>query len=353
MAFAGYPTRYFPWETFNFRHNLQDFSRIANAYPVRDDIVRGGGGGGAVRPGSVRPGPLSQVVTAADQAAVNQLLQQSSRGITASDAQLLEWQLADRLRTNPADDFARVMLGQKKKSRKFLRIGRKLVPKLMRLVPGIGWVATAADAAAALAPLIDASQQAAIGRLVQTLTGKAPATGTGPRTRTKPKTKTQTKREVTTLQLPTYTRERVPIPDPGAIPTPDPSVQVSAKPLASDNPLVSPQATPQPKPATSRAKPGTDLRWRTRTKTANRVKPRIGRSRLSSDQLLRRFAEGQQPGALTQTQPQGGESGDRCECKTQKRPKKKRQPRKVCYRGTYTERASSLSKRKKEKIPCQ
>lgn len=40
-----------------------------------------------------------------------------------------------------------------------------------------------------------------------------------------------------------------------------------------------------------------------------------------------------------------------CDCK--KKPSKKKQPRNVCYRGTYTERANGLTKLKKEKIPCR
>jgi len=36
-----------------------------------------------------------------------------------------------------------------------------------------------------------------------------------------------------------------------------------------------------------------------------------------------------------------------------KRKRKKREPRKVCYRGTFTETKSSTRKVRKEKIPCQ
>lgn len=47
---------------------------------------------------------------------------------------------------------------------------------------------------------------------------------------------------------------------------------------------------------------------------------------------------------------------DPCRCpkvKTKTRKPKKRRPREVCYRGTYTERALGLSKRKLEKVPCR
>lgn len=40
-------------------------------------------------------------------------------------------------------------------------------------------------------------------------------------------------------------------------------------------------------------------------------------------------------------------------CKSPKKQKKKREPRSVCYRGTYTEKANGLIKHRKEKVPCQ
>lgn len=42
---------------------------------------------------------------------------------------------------------------------------------------------------------------------------------------------------------------------------------------------------------------------------------------------------------------------DTCSCA--KKPSKPRKPRTVCYRGTYTETSSGLSKSPKEEIPCQ
>lgn len=44
---------------------------------------------------------------------------------------------------------------------------------------------------------------------------------------------------------------------------------------------------------------------------------------------------------------------DHCNCaKEKKKPKKKREPRAVCYRGTYTETSKSLHKVRRERIPC-
>lgn len=51
--------------------------------------------------------------------------------------------------------------------------------------------------------------------------------------------------------------------------------------------------------------------------------------------------------------PAGGQpDGQTCECGPKKKRGKKK-PRTVCYRGTYTETASGLTKRKREKIPCR
>lgn len=44
---------------------------------------------------------------------------------------------------------------------------------------------------------------------------------------------------------------------------------------------------------------------------------------------------------------------DECSCGGQKKkPKKKRKPRTICYRGTYRETSRSLKKTRGEPIPC-
>lgn len=45
-------------------------------------------------------------------------------------------------------------------------------------------------------------------------------------------------------------------------------------------------------------------------------------------------------------------TADPCSCAKAKKPKKKREPRSVCYRGTYTETSKSLRKVRGERIPC-
>lgn len=275
--------------------------------------------------------------------------------------------MRERLRTNPADDFARLMLQQtKKKARKKLgkAVARKLAARALALVPGAGWVATAVDAATMLGPIIAGSQKAAIDRLVSGLTNKQPGSQTGPSARPTPKTKTQPKREVPVLDLPTVTRTRDRLPDPGAIPTPTPDVKVQAEPIALDNPLLNPEPepptrkrpgpAPAPWPGYSAPQNPPGIRYQPRPRARVKPGPSPGRSRGGSSpgELLRRFAEGQ-AGPLTATQPGGGESDGGCECKPKQKQKRKRKPRTVCYRGTFTERANGLTKRKLEKVPCR
>lgn len=50
-------------------------------------------------------------------------------------------------------------------------------------------------------------------------------------------------------------------------------------------------------------------------------------------------------------QPRLPTDADSCSC-AKKKPKKKREPRAVCYRGTYTETSKSLRKVRREQIPC-
>lgn len=63
--------------------------------------------------------------------------------------------------------------------------------------------------------------------------------------------------------------------------------------------------------------------------------------------------------ALTQTSSYSNFGGGgntpgtkRCECKP-KRKRKPKEPRTVCYTGTYTERADGLTKLKRRKVPCR
>jgi len=44
---------------------------------------------------------------------------------------------------------------------------------------------------------------------------------------------------------------------------------------------------------------------------------------------------------------------DQCSCGTKKKKKNKREPRTVCYRGTYTETKKGLIKKRLEEVPCE
>ena len=61
----------------------------------------------------------------------------------------------------------------------------------------------------------------------------------------------------------------------------------------------------------------------------------------------------QQPIGLTAFNPQGVGSGTgKCKCGP-KKPRKKRPPRSVCYRGTYVETPTGLRKRRGKRVSCQ
>jgi hypothetical protein len=62
------------------------------------------------------------------------------------------------------------------------------------------------------------------------------------------------------------------------------------------------------------------------------------------------------PFPLTETEPKLKPSDPRCncpQCDDRKKKPKKRQPRDVCYKGTYYERSKGITKYRREQIPCQ
>lgn len=54
------------------------------------------------------------------------------------------------------------------------------------------------------------------------------------------------------------------------------------------------------------------------------------------------------PGAVQSPSPRRD-----CDCSQPKKKRKKRKPRDICYRGTYVEKRNGLSKRRRERIPCE
>lgn len=155
----------------------------------------------------------------------------------------------------------------------------------------------------------------------------------------------------------------VPFPEPFRLPAP----QRRADPLPAPNPwefasplpalLPAPQPSPVPTPTGAPAwdpftlaPPRPELTPRLPT-----PRPRPGNPPRPVDYFgptgdPSRFA---QPMPLPQPRAQP-QPKDPCQC-TETKPKKRKPkaPREVCYRGTYIERSKSLSKTRKEIIPCQ
>ena len=150
-------------------------------------------------------------------------------------------------------------------------------------------------------------------------------------------------------------------------------VQVTGKrstPTATPNPLTRSQTAAKPQTAT-RTATRTQTRTPTRTSTASRTPtwtsviqrlatmtaPRLA-TRSPTRTLLRTApltSLQQQVLTSTQTVPQTLTRTQQktCECKEErKKERKKRPPRTVCYRGTYTETARGIIKRRKERVSC-
>lgn len=61
------------------------------------------------------------------------------------------------------------------------------------------------------------------------------------------------------------------------------------------------------------------------------------------------------PGTLTLPEPNPTpmEELDKCNCEKKKPKKKQKKSRQICYRGTYVEKSKSLTKFRKEQVPCR
>jgi len=148
----------------------------------------------------------------------------------------------------------------------------------------------------------------------------------------------------------------LPQPQPQAVPTPTASPSTSTRPLPASRPL------PVPRPST--------IAWpyllpilaalpRPSSRPANRNpltdSPGLSRPGTSGDTLTQIRPA---PRPLTAPLPQPlaspiGGSSDPCKCTRSSKPKRKRKPRSVCYRGSFTETRASTLKVRKEQIPCR
>jgi hypothetical protein len=59
------------------------------------------------------------------------------------------------------------------------------------------------------------------------------------------------------------------------------------------------------------------------------------------------------PGVSPFELPQPAPQNQRCKCPEERKEKKKRKDRTICYRGSYRERRKGLNKRRRERIPCE
>lgn len=142
-----------------------------------------------------------------------------------------------------------------------------------------------------------------------------------------------------------------PAPIPGVDPTfqpfPQPSEPTQPKPKPVGSPIGAPTASPLPDPLEVPF-PEPAPRVPTRPRPGTIAPPGIADPTLPGGGP----AVLAEPEALPIAPPLAPPTrADSCEC-AKKKPKKKK-PRTVCYRGTYTERSTGLSKRRKIRVNCK
>lgn len=150
-----------------------------------------------------------------------------------------------------------------------------------------------------------------------------------------------------------------PLPSPVVIPTPQRTPTPRANPTANPVPFVTPVPVPRTAPTRAPAAAPRDylllrpagiyqqlgLRAPSRASTGMQRNPTPTPSARAMPQPLP-FPDKDN----TRTPP----GTDACECeKEKKKPKKRKEPRVICYSGTFRERSKSLTKIKRKVIPCQ
>jgi len=135
-----------------------------------------------------------------------------------------------------------------------------------------------------------------------------------------------------------------PVPIPVVAPVPLTIADPVARPgIGSPSPLALPVPLEIPLPLR-------DPKTRPRNPTSTPLQFRFPNPNLFRDPLRAPLTPFQQP--LLSSPPTN--ASERCPpCTKRKKQKKKKTPRAICYRGTYRETSRSLSKRRKERIPCQ
>jgi hypothetical protein len=158
-----------------------------------------------------------------------------------------------------------------------------------------------------------------------------------------------------THPIPTDLPVEVPSPLPEPLPQPAPAPTTQPRPIPTSWPTSWPAPAPVPAPPIGAPAwlpflPLAPLLFGRPGRTPGRLpRPRPG-SRPNPNPPSPVPVSPPTPLTLLQPQPVPLRSRD---CVETRRPKKKRQPRSECYRGTYTERRNGLIKHRREKIRCR
>lgn len=129
-----------------------------------------------------------------------------------------------------------------------------------------------------------------------------------------------------------------PTPRPGARPAPQPSARPAPQP--SPGPFNYPAPTPAPMPRPFKLPLVLPL-------------PLPGTGPGGSPLQFARPLTPPKPGAVTSPQPWASPQNDPCRSRSDRRKKRKRKPRTVCYSGTFRETNRSTIKRRRKRVPCK
>ncbi len=157
--------------------------------------------------------------------------------------------------------------------------------------------------------------------------------------------------EPTPWPLPNVT----PFPNPFRSPSPSPQPSPRAAPVPAPMPYFAPVPAPQPTPR------GPDTRTRVPASTVSNLFAPIFATPVNTPTpnmtgvpSLLPFLQGQPEFfAPSLTDAKTDAKTSKCSCPKPEKKKKPREPREVCWTGTYREKSKSTSKSRRRKIPCQ